>query len=96
MSVLETARELTRLPWVSVWLVPSPLVLFLATPRVAAHEPQKVHRIGILERIPTATNAANLGGFRQGRGPNKINGLVQGRPRAELSRRSDVLAWLFW
>jgi ABC-type uncharacterized transport system substrate-binding protein len=37
-----------------------------ALPGVEAGPPDKLHRIGMLERTPTATNAANVEGFRQG------------------------------
>jgi putative ABC transport system substrate-binding protein len=49
-----------------------PLVLvllasILATPRlVDAGPPEKLYRIGMLERTPPTTNAANVEGFRQG------------------------------
>src|SRR5262245_33121338 len=43
------------------------VVLLLAGPLgVHAAEPEKLYRIGILERTSTAVNAANIEGFRQG------------------------------
>jgi putative ABC transport system substrate-binding protein len=38
----------------------------ISPPHADAGVPEKLHRIGMLERTPTATNAANLEGFRQG------------------------------
>jgi len=41
----------------------------LAAPRAAgAQQPEKVYRIGVLNTLPVVRNAANLDGFRQGRG----------------------------
>jgi putative ABC transport system substrate-binding protein len=43
------------------------VVSTLAAPvSVAAGPPEKLYRIGMLERTPTATNTANVEGFRQG------------------------------
>jgi putative ABC transport system substrate-binding protein len=42
------------------------LSLWTAPPGVEAGPPDKLHRIGMLERTPPAINAANVEGFRQG------------------------------
>jgi hypothetical protein len=43
------------------------LLLFsLAAPLAVGAQPQKVYRIGMLERTSPAINAANLDGFRRG------------------------------
>jgi len=48
-------------------LVPTFVVsLIVAPPHVDARPPDKLYRIGILERTSTAINAANLDAFRQG------------------------------
>ena len=48
-------------------LVLALVVSSIAAPlAVDAQQPEKVYRIGMLERTSTAINAANLNGFRQG------------------------------
>ena len=42
------------------------LLMLVAAPAIEAQQAGKVYRIGVLEIVDEASNAANLGAFRQG------------------------------
>jgi putative tryptophan/tyrosine transport system substrate-binding protein len=61
--------------------------VLLATPfAVGAQPPEKLYRIGMLERTSTAINAANLNGFRQGL---RERGYVEGKSFVIEYRSAD-------
>ena len=62
---------------ITVGLLAAPLA-------VAAQQPEKVYRIGMLERTSPATNAANLDGFRRGL---RDSGTSRARPSSSSTVR---------
>ena len=61
------------------------LFLSIAAPlAVGVQQPEKLYRIGMLERTSTAINAANLNGFRQGL---RELGYVRGRASSSSTDR---------
>jgi hypothetical protein len=55
-------------------------------PAVGAQQPERLHRIGMLERTSTALNAANVAGFRQGL---RELGYIEGKTFVIEYRSSD-------
>ena len=66
MTVPTGSEGLKRILYLGT-LAPALVVLSIVAPlTVNAQPPEKLHRIGMLERTSTVINAANLDGFRQG------------------------------
>ena len=62
-AVTRAERVRRRIPFVPLALA-FVLSSLAAPPAVDAQRPEKLYRIGMLERTSTAINAANLAGFR--------------------------------